>query len=64
MFTTGKGERFDYEVIDKRVVQGFNTLPLVRQTTYPILTMQTCDPPGTTLNRLIVTAVIKNSKLK
>ena len=59
-----KGERFDYEVIDKRVVQGFNTLPLVRQTTYPILTMQTCDPPGTTLNRLIVTAVIKNSKLK
>lgn len=51
-----KGERFDYEVIDKRVVPGFNTLPLVRQTVYPILTMQTCDPPGTTLNRLIVTA--------
>ena len=53
-----KGERFDYEVIDRRVVAGFNTIPLVRQTVYPILTLQTCDPPGTTLNRLIVTAKI------
>jgi len=53
-----KNERFDYEVIDKRIVAGFNTLPLLRQTTSPVLTLQTCDPPGTTLNRLIVTAKI------
>ncbi|MFH1955802.1 MAG: sortase [Patescibacteria group bacterium] len=54
-----KENRFDYEVIDKRIVAGFNTLPLLRQTTSPVLTLQTCDPPGTTLNRLIVTARIR-----
>jgi len=51
-----KENRFDYEVIDKRIVAGFNTLPLLRQTTSPVLTLQTCDPPGTAINRLIVTA--------
>jgi len=51
-----KNKRFDYEVIDKRIVPGFNTLPLLRQTTLPVLTLQTCTPPGTTINRLIVTA--------
>ncbi|EKE00377.1 MAG: hypothetical protein ACD_22C00036G0004, partial [uncultured bacterium] len=25
----------------------------------PILTLQTCDPPGTTINRLIVTAKLE-----
>ncbi|MFH1565931.1 MAG: sortase [bacterium] len=55
-------ERFDYEVIDKRIVAGFNTLPLLRKTTMPVLTLQTCDPPGSTLNRLIVTAKIIPAK--
>ncbi len=49
-------QRFDYEVVDNRVVSGWNTLPILRQTTYPILTLQTCDPPGTVINRRIVTA--------
>jgi len=53
-----RSKRFDYEVIDKKIVAGFNTLPLLRKTTIPVLTLQTCDPPGTTLNRLIVTARI------
>ena len=51
-----KGDDYIYEVINKEVQKGFNTFPLTRTTIEPILTLQTCDPPGTTLNRLIVTA--------
>lgn len=56
-----KEERFDYEVIDLKIVSGFNTIPLVKNYGEPILTLQTCNPPGTALNRLIVTArLVKN----
>jgi len=48
--------RYEYEVIGNEVVAGFNTNPLTRTVIEPILTLQTCDPPGTTLNRLVVTA--------
>jgi len=51
-----QNKRYEYSVIGKEVVPGFNTYPLTRQVLEPILTLQTCDPPGTTLNRLIVTA--------
>ncbi|MEA2020335.1 MAG: sortase [Patescibacteria group bacterium] len=49
-------QRFVYEVSNKEIVSGFNTTPLLRETSEPTLTLQTCHPPGTTLNRLIVTA--------
>jgi sortase A len=45
-----------YEVFDKQVYKGFNTYPIRRKTLEPILTLQTCDPPGTTINRMVVTA--------
>lgn len=45
-----------YEVFAKQVYKGFNTYPIRRKTLEPILTLQTCDPPGTTLNRMVVTA--------
>ncbi|MFC1700193.1 sortase [Patescibacteria group bacterium] len=45
-----------YEVVNKEVVKGWNTYPLTRPTIEPILTLQTCDPPGTTINRYVVTA--------
>lgn len=45
-----------YQVISSQVVLGFNTYPLERKTIEPVLTLQTCDPPGTTINRLVVTA--------
>jgi len=45
-----------YEVVNKEVVKGWNTNPLTRPTIEPILTLQTCDPPGTTINRYVVTA--------
>jgi LPXTG-site transpeptidase (sortase) family protein len=45
-----------YEVANKEIVKGWNTTPLNRPVIEPILTLQTCDPPGTTLNRFVVTA--------
>ncbi|KKU30624.1 MAG: sortase family protein [candidate division WWE3 bacterium GW2011_GWA1_46_21] len=51
-----KGDEFVYEVVNKEVMSGWNTYPLTRAVIEPTLTLQTCDPPGTTLNRLVVTA--------
>lgn len=47
---------FVYEVVGKEVLNGWNTYPLVRPVIEPLITLQTCDPPGTTINRLVVTA--------
>jgi len=49
-------KRYEYSVINKQIYGGFDTYPLERRTIEPILTLQTCDPPGTTINRLVVTA--------
>jgi len=54
-----KGKRYDYYVTDKEVVSGFNTDPLTRTFSTPHLTLQTCDPPGIALNRLIITAKLR-----
>lgn len=53
------GERFDYYVTEKKTVSGFNTEPLTRTFDTPHLTLQTCDPPGIALNRLIITAELR-----
>jgi len=45
-----------YKVINSEKYKGFNTYPITRPVLEPLLTLQTCDPPGTTLNRLVVTA--------
>lgn len=47
---------FVYEIVNKEIHKGWNTYPLTRKTIEPTLTLQTCDPPGTTINRLVVTA--------
>ncbi len=49
-------QTFVYEVVNNEVHKGWNTYPLTRKVIEPILTLQTCDPPGTTINRLVVTA--------
>ena len=54
-----EGKRYEYSVIGTEIVAGFNTYPLTRQVLEPILTLQTCYPPGTTLNRLVVTAKLE-----
>lgn len=45
-----------YKVVNKEVHPGWNTYPLTRPVIEPTLTLQTCTPPGTTLNRLVITA--------
>ncbi len=55
-----RGNRYIYDVVNKEVMPGWNTYPLTRSVVEPILTLQTCDPPGTTLNRLVVTAKLRN----
>jgi sortase A len=51
-----KGKRFDYVVYDKKVVEADDIKYLTDPSKEPILTLQTCDPPGSSLRRLIVTA--------
>jgi len=55
-----RNKRYVYEVVNKEIMTGWNTYPLTRPVLEPILTMQTCDPPGTTFNRLVVTAKLKS----
>lgn len=51
-----QGRRYDYIVFDKAIVPPSDTEYLTNVYSEPILTLQTCDPPGTSLNRLIVRA--------
>lgn len=57
-----EGRDFEYRVVNKEVYKGFNTYALTRPVIEPLLTLQTCDPPGTTLNRLVVTAKLVSVK--
>jgi len=43
-------------VSQKEIVPGFNVEALTKKVDEPILTLQTCDPPGVEKNRLIITA--------
>jgi len=56
-----QGRRFDYIVFDKTVVKPTDITFLTTQYDQPILTLQTCDPPGTLWNRLIVRAKLAGS---
>lgn len=51
-----QGDRYVYEVVNKEIVKGWNTTSITRSVIEPVLTLQTCDPPGTTINRLVVTS--------
>jgi LPXTG-site transpeptidase (sortase) family protein len=57
-----KNDTYVYEVVNTEIVKGWNTFPLTRSVIEPVLTLQTCNPPGTTLNRLIVTAKLLEKK--
>ncbi len=56
-----KGVRYDYVVFDKTVTGPKDVSFLTNRYDKPVLTMQTCDPPGTTFNRLIVRARLVGS---
>lgn len=51
-----KNKRYDYRVDEKEIVPGFDMTPLNRESSRRLLTLQTCDPPGTTWRRLIIIA--------
>lgn len=51
-----EGKDYKYEVVNKEIYDGWDTYPITRTVIEPTLTLQTCDPPGTTLNRLVVTS--------
>lgn len=53
-----KGRRYDYSVYDKTVASATDTTFLSNRYDKPVLTLQTCDPPGTLLNRLVVRATL------
>jgi len=56
-----KDKRYDYIVFDKKVVGADDVSYLTNRYDTPVLTLQTCDPPGTLLNRLIVRAKLVSS---
>lgn len=56
-----KNRRFDYVVFDKTVASPNDVSYLTNLYDTPVLTLQTCDPPGTLLNRLIVRAKLVSS---
>lgn len=50
------GKRYLYTVFDKKIVEADDTQYLNSQSDFPLLTLQTCWPPGTALKRLLVLA--------
>lgn len=56
-----KNRRYDYIVFDKVIVKPSDVSYLTNKYDAPVLTLQTCDPPGTLLNRLVVRAKLVNT---
>lgn len=51
-----KGKRFDYRVVKKEYFDHYDITPILREYSEPTLSVQTCHPPGTTRQRLVLTA--------
>lgn len=56
-----KNKRYDYIVYDKTIASPSDVSYLTNRYDIPVLTLQTCDPPGTLLNRLIIRAKLAGS---
>ena len=56
-----KKRRYDYVVFDKTIAKPDDVSFLTNRYDVPVLTLQTCDPPGTLLNRLIIRAKLVSS---
>jgi LPXTG-site transpeptidase (sortase) family protein len=56
-----QGKRFDYLVFDKTIAKPGDVSFITNRYDRPVLTLQTCDPPGTLLNRLIIRAKLVGS---
>lgn len=58
-----KDKRYDYVVFDKSIVSPADVSFLINRYERAVLTLQTCDPPGTLINRLIVRAKLVSSQI-
>ncbi|MDP3973370.1 MAG: sortase [Candidatus Daviesbacteria bacterium] len=56
-----QNKRYDYIVFDKTVAEPNDVSFLTNRYDSPILTLQTCDPPGTLLKRLIIRAKLAST---
>lgn len=56
-----KNRRYDYIVFDKTIAEASDISFYTNRYDKPVLTLQTCDPPGTVLKRLIVRAKLAGS---
>lgn len=56
IYVNYKGKRYTYTITQKEVVKPTQVNKLIYETDKPILTLITCTPLGTSLNRLLVTA--------
>lgn len=56
-----QNRRYDYIVFDKTITSPTDVSFLTNRYDSPVLTLQTCDPPGTLLNRLVVRARLISS---
>jgi LPXTG-site transpeptidase (sortase) family protein len=56
VFVVKDGETYMYKVESMKVVAGWDTTPFYEEYDEPTLTLVTCYPPGTTVNRYVVTA--------
>jgi LPXTG-site transpeptidase (sortase) family protein len=54
-------KRYDYIVYDKNIVDPSDVSYLTNRYDQSVLTLQTCDPPGTLLHRLIIRARLAGS---
>lgn len=51
-----EGKAYTYQVFENEVIPGWNTEPFYEEYDDAVITLVTCDPPGSTLNRRIVKA--------
>ncbi len=55
-----KGNVYEYSVFSHEVVPGWNTDPFDADYENSVVTLVTCDPPGTTINRRVIKAKLLN----
>jgi sortase A len=56
-----QNKRYDYIVFDKTITEPNDISFLTNRYDSPVLTLQTCDPPGTLMKRLIIRAKLVSS---
>lgn len=58
-----KGNAYEYLVYEMDVVPGWDTSPFDAEYDRSVVTLITCDPPGTTLNRRVIKAKLINTHI-